>query len=388
MRTFKIDGQLTLEDISTINEIAKKEQVELICDNTKGLSSEMIGSLDANVIMHVYGGLNPEKKKYDSEHYQQRVRYSPSELSSIIKVFEKIERKIDSSWNDLEKAMYVYKTLCEALVYEENEYNGRDAARNLLGLLSRKSVCAGISMIYKEAMDRLGIECEYQNMPSWHSWNILTIDGKSYGIELTQEIYNKRNNKCGFFFFCREGKDVFYGNENHDLSNDDDEKEFDVEELPTKELSTTLLRITHPKYKYAKIVSDGGYEHAKGIDELGIDNGVLYFKDCPQFSFVRSDGSSFLLLPSLIRNNKTKKFGYVEYDEDKHAIKVCSIFSDNNLIQSDGEYRDNIANILLAKERVSKCVDESNGYVGYMNPHNKTTYYNNSINVDDFIRHR
>lgn len=44
-------------------------------------------------------------------------------------------------------------------------------------------------------------------------------------MELTWDVYNKQNNKCGFACFCREDRQKFYSNEHHDISYETEEKD-------------------------------------------------------------------------------------------------------------------------------------------------------------------
>ena len=80
---------------------------------------------------------------------------------TIIEKFEELEKGIDPSWTDLEKALYVYVQLAKNVKYEHNDYV-KD--RNLCAILET-GVCAGYASIYKEAMDRLGVECDIINEP-------------------------------------------------------------------------------------------------------------------------------------------------------------------------------------------------------------------------------
>ena len=109
--------------------------------------------------------------------------------------------------------MYIYKTLTEALHYNmdhEPEYvNGKDVVRSLNGLLHGRLVCSGFALVFKEAMDRIGVPCAYQNRQGHHSWNIVELEGKLRGVELTWDCCGKnKNNKTSniiklskFFFF-------------------------------------------------------------------------------------------------------------------------------------------------------------------------------------------
>ena len=142
--------------------------------------------------------------------------YEVDELYEIIGNLENIESKIDSNWSKIEKLVYLIETLIRNIMYDP-EYrllnnkglpiptydNVRDLSdyydRSLRGLLTKKSVCAGYSVILKELADRCGIECRlvsgacYDDSGQYrggHAWNLVVIDGVTYPIDIT-----KRNTK-------------------------------------------------------------------------------------------------------------------------------------------------------------------------------------------------
>src|SRR5574344_2326903 len=121
--------------INSLNMRAKKEQIVVVFDNTRCLTFEQIAAFSTNLKISITGGLDPRKEKFNNEYYQERTYYSAKELEVIIDKFEQIERKINPLWSDLEKAMFVYKNLCEYSNYKDGYLiNGRSSSRNLLGM--------------------------------------------------------------------------------------------------------------------------------------------------------------------------------------------------------------------------------------------------------------
>ena len=54
-------------------------------------------------------------------------------------------------------------------------------------------------------MDRLGIECYFQNKTGSHDFNIIKLDGNYYGIDVTWDnCYGKDTNICEFKQFGRD----------------------------------------------------------------------------------------------------------------------------------------------------------------------------------------
>lgn len=386
MKNLSINKPLREDDIKYINNESKIEDVSITFDNTKGLDPNLIEKLNSNVKVIIYGGLNPKKEKYRSSHYTSRTWYYPNELSEIIRTFEKIERKIDPLWNDMQKAMFVYKTICEFSTYDENDYNGRDAARNLLGMITRKSVCAGYGMIFKEMMDRIGIECFYQNKVYAHAWNVLKIDGKYYAVDLTWDVNKKKANECRFMFFGRYDNS-FYEQGGHDIEENDEEKRFPIEKIEDSLLAKVYGTIRNTKKKEVKIINKDNNEFCyikhqffkddnlrKKMFKIAIRNNMPFYMDNSFTTYVRKDKSVFTIIPTGNVKYGINEYLYIEYLPNTKKIRYTSIFSEMDLVSYDENVRNDIANILLSKDRVYDKINNYNGYVGYVK--NNSKYYN------------
>ena len=282
MNKIYLKAPLTYTQVYELNQRAKTEKIIIVFENTKGLKKELLASLSDNITISITGGLTPKKTKFNNEHYQARTYYTKKELIAIIEKFEIIERKINPLWTDEEKMMFVYQKLCVYLNYKEEFFNGKESSRNLLGLLTGNSVCAGCAMIFKEAMDRLGIKCYYQNMQRHHGWNVVEINGKYYGLDLTWDIGAKKNNTCGFQYFCREDKKQFYSNQHHDLSWESEETEYNLESIPIEKLQKMCNKINEAKITYTKTEYSEGQETCKVMGKtIVIKNNVPYCLENP-----------------------------------------------------------------------------------------------------------
>ncbi len=368
MRKINISVPISDDVIKKINNASKNDEICVVLKNTKGLSISILDKFSDSVKFSVLGGLNPTRKKFDCEYYQSRTYYSRDDLKKIIKVFEKIERKINPLWDDFERAMFVYKAICENMTYCDGKYS-----RNLMGLLTGKAVCSGFALIFKEAMDRLGIECFYQNQESSHSWNVLKINNTYFGIDLTWDVCSKKNNECGFSFFGREPQRAFYDNKHHSLKYESEEDEI---EYPLKELPLQYLRNTYRKISGKKIVSKkarvvNGVKTIKAnIKDNPLDivilNGIPYCKKY-EYTYIRSDGRAFMVIPTGEKGKGVFEYLFLEYDKDTDYFRVTKIYSEMNLITTDKTLRGRIANNLLSRERLADRVNNYNGYVGYTN---------------------
>lgn len=217
---YKIVGTLTEEDINRINTF--KNRTTLILDNTIGLSSELISKIRSNrVVFSIKGGLDYDtKEKYKQRKYIDRTFISSSGLIKIIRYFEYNESLIDPNWNEFEKAMFLYNALVVDMDYAygyENIQSVGTTERSLNGILYGKLVCAGFAQVYKEMLDRIGIKNYYQNQKDVHAFNIIEVDGKKYGVDVTWDNNDKKNNngRCGFGRFGHDPE--FYNRHGHQL---------------------------------------------------------------------------------------------------------------------------------------------------------------------------
>ena len=356
-------GTITVDDINEVRRRYPTEDVCIVIENTKYQYPEIleeIARMDSKITFSVLGGLNPKKEKFNSEYYQRRTYYNPMELSKIIKIFQSIERGINLSWNETQKAMYVYQQICNHMVYSENSVNGRDCARGLSGLLYDKAVCAGFAIIFKEAMDRLGIKCVYQNRQHHHSWNIAYLDGAYRALDLTWDVYEKTSAGCGFKYFNQDSN--FYKNEHHDLSNEKQEQEYEIVPYTIEELTDNYRIISSPRILRFNILNGRTSDINLVGKKINIinSNGVLRIKGTNYKSFVRNDGKQFVLVYTGSKD-KLNKFFY--FTESNNQIIGARIYSEVRLDAVGKEYDNLIANGLLSRERINKKVRDFNGYV-------------------------
>ena len=262
---YKIVGTLTEEDINKINSF--KNRTTLILDNTVGLTSELASKIVSDrVVFSIKGGLDYDiKEKYKEQKYIDRTFVSPSGLKNIIKYFEYTESLIEPNWNEFEKAMFLYNALVVDMEYAEDYEKIQSAGtteRSLNGILYGKLVCDGFAQVYKEMLDRVGIKNYYQNQKDIHAFNIIEIDGKKYGVDITWDNNDKKNNngRCGFGRFGHDPE--FYTQHGHQLYKEVDvsddfeitilEKVYDNDE---EEYALSLLSMEQLNEYYSHIAS-------------------------------------------------------------------------------------------------------------------------------------
>ena len=192
--------------ISKINPDSNEKYLIQIPD-TKGLSIEMVEKLPENVDVRIIGGLTEEYAKsttYNWDKFREKATYSKSELITILKKMEQIEKGIDPNWNDYEKALYLYEYLKYDITYRTDSSKGKDGKPldmrgntnrtrtwdTLIGLTNQLSTCSGFAHIYQELCTRQGIECEkvggkyLLGKEGSHAWNIITIDGQNFLVDV------------------------------------------------------------------------------------------------------------------------------------------------------------------------------------------------------------
>lgn len=186
----------------------------IVVNNTKELQANynLDRISDSEQIM-ILGGL-ANKSKYNQERYNRRVTYNARDVKQIISEMEEIESAIPKNWNQWQKAKYIYEKLGERISYNFNkeEYASQQPS-NLTILLSQKGICAGYSLLYKEMMDRQGIQCDYirgtgvvssTGHSEKHAWNVLNIDGYSVPVDLTWDAQRiGRGRPLEFFGDCK-----------------------------------------------------------------------------------------------------------------------------------------------------------------------------------------
>jgi len=380
MIKFEVARTVYFNDIQKLCERYPQNEIVIVMKNTKNQSAEelmQIARVYPNITFSVTGGLDPSKSKYNSQYYQHRTYYTPLELSKIISIYRDIEKNIDLSWTETQKAMYIYKELCNHMEYSENIVSGKDCARGIGALLHGKAVCAGFAMIYKEALERIGIECHYQYKYHYHAWNVAKLDGAYRGLELTWDTYSKGKDGCDFRYFNRDGIG-FYDIPEHSLAGEVDEYEFPIVPYTHEELVRDYKTITSKKIiKIDDFSYNNGAEESRPLKLNGIPfvvrkerNGIVNIRNLsvnqPLTSklFFRKDGSQFILVP--LNKSHQQLYSFALIEKTSTGVKMGKIFSEADLIHLPSEYDSTIADGLLRQERVARKINGFNGYVGYV----------------------
>ena len=244
--TYRVEGEITQEDVERIN--AFKIRTNLVLQNTRGQSSEIISQINTdNVYFSILGGLDYyEKGKYNTQDYRERTQSNPKGLTKILQYFETVEAGINPEWTDTQKCMYAYNALAVDTNYvrdlDQDILTAGVTERSLNGILYNQLTCAGIAKTFKEMMDRLGINCYYQNQKSVHAFNVVELDGKLRGIDCTWDCTDRDDEKCSFRNFGQDPE--FYKKYGHQIERDSEETVFDLTPFTEQEVKSYLLKFT------------------------------------------------------------------------------------------------------------------------------------------------
>lgn len=121
--------------------------------------------------------------------------------------------------DDREKEQYVYKTLQNMCIYDENSALNQSAYSVLI---NGSSVCAGYSRAFQYIMQQLNIPCYfctgYAN-GGYHAWNIVCIDGKYYNVDLSwDDSLGDISNTFSYAYFNLTDKAISVDHTRRELS--------------------------------------------------------------------------------------------------------------------------------------------------------------------------
>lgn len=265
-----------IEFVNNIYRSNKEKKVLIEIENTKGLSSELLKKLDEDIFIRVESGYDKDRiDMYEgvifsdgtnADYLYDSVIYSRNELINILREIERIESGIKETYSDLEKIIYIYNYLKKDIMYDPKyETESSDKIRTLRGLIFKQTVCAGYSIIFKELLDRQDIECEYVEGISLkdestgkknrgHAWNIVTLNGKKYGFDLTWENSQYRKGNFHTYHYLGTNKQIFCKSHKpydfeHTQDYEDTLSELDIN-LISRIYSTMLIDEEHSRTLY------------------------------------------------------------------------------------------------------------------------------------------
>lgn len=334
-------SKLDYNSVNLINEKAQDDDIVVDFEDAKGIKSSFLDKLNKSAKIHITGPLKSEK--YSQRRYYARNTYPIDVARKIFRKMEAIESKVNPNWSDLEKALFVYDTLANNMTINYDHKNDlNNESQSLAALVQGSGICAGFSSIYYEIMNRLNVKCDYvrgRSETERHAWNILTIDGKQYGVDLTWETgYRESKNIDTFRFF---GNDLSF---NKDHMPDDDEPEYNLSYLDKEDI----------------IKARNNIKAKTPFDEI-----------------VRNDNSSFLL--GKLGQEEVDGFTVYKYAQAEKIGDIIGktniIYSDNDIDSLDDAAQKMFSDVLLSKKRLDKYLSSDCSYVGAINKDRDGKYF-------------
>lgn len=331
--------------------------------STKGATSSFVQKLDPRAKIRIAAAYDEERVEryknvvYDSgatckEAHIESVIYTRNETIKILREIEEIEKGLMPNWYDFQKALYIYDKIKTTIMYDP-KYKKKSWAeiRSLRGLITKQTVCAGYSMIYKEILERNGIRCKFV-AGHGHAWNVVVIDDVMYSADLTSDNYSYR-----------------HGEKFQHLAFGQDEYTFNKKRTPEKE---------EPEADYiGKLVELDTLFVEKVAQDLIVERDY----ELTANTFTRNDGTKFYLaqvgIKSIPRGRMTSRYCryyYVDinrdgsYGEPKILYAYVDVFKYLNQV-AFGEptrngYAHAIINVLFSKENIRDSERRNSGYIG------------------------
>lgn len=355
-------NEAVINHLNTMLEQNPHQTILVEIPNTKGVSSNLLRQLNPRVSLRIAGAYDDKriqrygKTKYKNgetgEYYTTAVIYKKSEAIKIVEEMERIEKGLDKqNFSQLEKVVYIYENLKSGIMYDPKfeEKQSREV-RSLRGLITKQTVCAGYAVILKEMLDRQGIECHYVSGKArnggGHAWNIVTIDGKNYPIDLTWENGKFRGGKSKTFDFLGQNIEKF--KENH---------------IPYKGEPCENYVLSGLDPKIIKQIRD------RIVREKGYQSTTYYG--------TRKNGSKYMIAQVGDKEENDKKYYRYYYADVLSNGKLANqtiLYSNTNVAHFINEkqwdkfvpqgYEEALDNILFSKENINDSLSKGTQYIG------------------------
>lgn len=336
--------------------LSKKILIEI--PNTHGIHSISLHDLSPNIDIRIIGGYTEERRKRcgsfrpnNGNFYFTAVIYTRNEVIKIIEAIEKIEAGLNNNWSEFQKILYIYKKLKTSIMYDPKFLQSpAKETHSLRGLVTKKTICAGFALIFKEMMDRQAIPCEYVEGMN-HAWNIIKINEKKYAIDLTWDNSNFRSGKANTFEYF--GQDVYTFSEYH---------------LPLAgEITQDYIHSLSPMNHYF-------------IEQISnkIDSSQDY--QATTYPVVRDDGTKFVVtqIDDLKINNRTYyRYCYVDILPNGTMGLPLLLYSETNITlfidarnfkrPIPANYGKTISNLLFSVQNILDSMAKGTYYLGKIN---------------------
>lgn len=383
-----------IDEINMNDYSNKKKKLLIQVANTKCIDKESLQYLNKlqkkynlDVKISVLGPYmtNDNDHENQKERYFYNTLYDLEELYKIISEFEKIEALIDPQWNKFDIVVYLAEVIVRNIMYDPEyllmknknipipkvigEQDKSDYFdRSLRGMLTRKSVCGGFAVIFKELANRNGINCKYVSGTAYsdtgiyrggHAWNLIRIDGIVYPIDITWKNTKYRN---GDFANIEDiSCDIGTFKKRHRAK---DEKNNEAltklpEDIVKKAKEKTLIRRHYNATTYSFSRMDGT---KFVLSQIGMYKGMYRYL----YSEINNDGSYEIPQIVFSESNFVQEFENNKFERNDHYDDFLKSF----------------VNILFSKENLNDSkINKRTKYIGCCESHNQKGYVKNSSEI-------
>ena len=344
--------------------------------STKYIDINALKKLNPNIRIRITGPYTEKRYEFyknyglktgrtlNVEHYKNSVIYSKNELIQIIEKIQELEKNISWNWSDLQKTMYIFEKLSSQVIYpyDTDRFNNKEEVYSLRGLINNQSICGGYALIFKEFMDRLGIENYYEdgyyvdnNSKHGHAWNIVKLNNKYYPLDLT---YNSNRFMSGYINSTEDfaSKD-FYKNYQPLYSNIQINYKDDLSSIDEKYVNQIYSEITNDKQIIYNTVKFERNDKSEFI-LTQVNNKMINGKNYYVYYFTEIIDNK-LGLPLLLYSD-TNVMKTLNYDRYKEIIKD---YEDIDITLA----KDLIINTLFSLQNIRNSIAKKSLYIGNVN---------------------
>lgn len=196
-----------------LNNVANHpERIEIPNLSEEELNSVFIALSYDNPALLCFGPTS-ELKSEKGKHYF--IPQYSSDAASCVRKTEELNEKADSilkavskDMSDYEKELYIHDYICKSCVYDRNcDMSVSSTAYD--ALINKKTVCEGYARAAQLLLNKAGIynylivgeATNSENVTETHMWNIVSVDGKNYHLDLTWDDYDDNGKSISHTYF-------------------------------------------------------------------------------------------------------------------------------------------------------------------------------------------
>ncbi len=140
---------------------------------------------------------------------QYKDGFSADDVEGFRSKAQSIVARMEDSWTDLEKALFLHDYIVQHVEYEKTEPYSKYSAYD--AMIGGEAVCNGYALEYTYLLGLAGIESEVVVSDSLqHAWNLLRLNGKYYYVDSTWDDHGTsytRKSYCSHEFFLLNRSD-------------------------------------------------------------------------------------------------------------------------------------------------------------------------------------